>query len=171
MTTDYIKTPLTEDEFRKKVKDGRLTVTFAIDLNTLIELQGIDGMNDWVDDHVFSSLSDLGYSLVGATDGNNVLIELDADASDVLEEIGTSSLTDEQRQAAYDALGNDEVEDSQIDNALAQFKDWETKGLKTSLRNLERQFEAAGGRGVELADEIDNMRIVLAVRRVKVPRT
>src|SRR5690348_5070400 len=75
-----------------------------------------------------------------------------------------AKLTYAQRQAAYEALGNDEIEDSQICNALAEHVDKKTVELRRLVKNLEQQFQAAGGRGVELAEDLDNARIALAVR-------
>ena len=71
-----------------------------------------------------------------------------------------------QREAVQGALGNDELTDDDIRPMLARFRTWETRGIQTSLRNLERQFKEAGGRGVELADEIDAMRATIAYRAV-----
>jgi hypothetical protein len=55
--------------------------------------------------------------------------------------------------------------DEQIEAALVALDDRTTRELGTRLRCAEAAFAECGGRGVELADEIDRLRIVLAVRR------
>lgn len=88
----------------------------------------------------------------------------------------TVVIQDAHREAVADAMGyvvDDStihvVDDETIEGWVTFYHGWETRAIEVSLANLEKQFEAAGGRGVELADEIDRMRIVLAYR--KVPRT
>ncbi len=70
------------------------------------------------------------------------------------------------RDAVADALGY-EVPDAVITDALAELKGHATKTLKARLKKKEAAFEEAGGRGVDVADEIDQLRIVLAARRAK----
>jgi hypothetical protein len=45
-------------------------------------------------------------------------------------------------------------------------KGFHANSLKRELRESAEAFEAAGGRGVDLAEKIDDLRIVLAVRMV-----
>ena len=71
-------------------------------------------------------------------------------------------------QAVYDnvaaALGY-EVNDDRIDSALFNVPLVLTnKQCKAKLNKLETVFEANGGRGIELAEQIDDLRIVIAVR-------
>jgi hypothetical protein len=109
MTVEYITQPLTEGQFRAKVKERRIIVVAAIGLYDLIGLEGIDGMNEWVGENVWTgtpTLSDINYKPVGV-DGDFVLVEVNADASEVLEEIGGVLLTDAHREAVQNALGND----------------------------------------------------------------
>jgi len=74
-------------------------------------------------------------------------------------------ITDIHRQAVSDVMGYT-VDDETIEGWVIHFKGWLTRAIQVSLENLEKQFANAGGRGVELADEIDSMRIVLAYRTV-----
>ena len=74
-------------------------------------------------------------------------------------------MTDAQRQAATNALGY-EVEDAAIQNAVAQWESMDTHALRHHLKGIRLQFDANGGRGIELADEIDSVEIALAVRKV-----
>jgi len=62
-----------------------------------------------------------------------------------------------------EALGY-EVDDAVIQEAVELFSDKNTSELTTELHSRKIIFQAAGGRGVELADEIDQLRITLAVR-------
>lgn len=57
-----------------------------------------------------------------------------------------------------------EVESQQIKNAVHEYQNVSTARLKRELKRLETVFNAAGGRGVDLADQIDNIRIAIAVR-------
>jgi ATP-dependent protease HslVU (ClpYQ) ATPase subunit len=76
-----------------------------------------------------------------------------------------SALTDEQRKAVAEALGY-EVDDEQIREAIETHKDEDTGTLVKELKWKEEAFKRAGGRGVELADEIDSLRIALSARDV-----
>jgi hypothetical protein len=58
-----------------------------------------------------------------------------------------------------------EVEEDWLDNLLDQYESWSMKELRAELRDLEDAFAKRGGRGVDLADEIDALRVVIAVRR------
>lgn len=50
--------------------------------------------------------------------------------------------------------------------AIALHEGTDMRDLKHRLRKKTALFEAAGGRGVELADEIDDLRIAMAARAV-----
>lgn len=69
-------------------------------------------------------------------------------------------------KAASDALGY-EVDAHRVANALAEYEGQDTLSLKRRLRERLVIFEYQGARGVELAEEIDSLRIVLAARRVQ----
>lgn len=75
-------------------------------------------------------------------------------------------VTKAQVEAAGDRLGWD-VDREWVEEVVAGYKDVPTQQLKGKLSNAVRKFKELGGRGVELADEIDAMRAALAVRRVK----
>lgn len=75
-------------------------------------------------------------------------------------------MTDEEYRAARDAVGWD-VEKREVARAIDA---WASKSLgfmHLELQRLEVQFEAAGGRGVEIADTIDQLRMALAVREIR----
>lgn len=72
-------------------------------------------------------------------------------------------LTTKQRHAIYDALGFDPI-DEDILRAIRLTRDTSTERLKAQLEQAEAVFEERGGRGVELAEEIDRIKIALAVR-------
>jgi ribosomal protein L12E/L44/L45/RPP1/RPP2 len=76
-----------------------------------------------------------------------------------------SAITDEQRKAVAEALGY-EVDDEQIEEAIETHKEKDTGTLVKELKRKEYAFKRAGGRGVELADEIDSLRIALSARDV-----
>jgi ribosomal protein L12E/L44/L45/RPP1/RPP2 len=76
-----------------------------------------------------------------------------------------SALTDEQRKAVTEALGY-EVDDEQISEAIESHKEKDAAKLVKELKWKGEAFERAGGRGVELADEIDSLRIALSARDV-----
>ena len=67
--------------------------------------------------------------------------------------------------AASSTLGYD-VDEARVMQALRAFEGSDTVTLKHRLRERVEAFEAAGGRGVDLAEEIDDLRIALAARRV-----
>ena len=67
------------------------------------------------------------------------------------------------REAVKAALGH-ETTDDVIGRALAEYGDLTTGDLEAELEGKRTAFDAAGGRGVELAETIDALRIVLAVR-------
>jgi hypothetical protein len=68
------------------------------------------------------------------------------------------------RDAVAEALGYC-PDDGVIASALDEHADTATTTLRTRLRRKEAEFRQAGGRGVDLADEIDSLRIALAVRK------
>jgi hypothetical protein len=72
--------------------------------------------------------------------------------------------TDAATPRGGDDDGGDELSDEQI---LSHAEAWEGKSTAAMKKHLKRRrvaFEAAGGRGVDLADEIDSLRVALAVR-------
>lgn len=74
------------------------------------------------------------------------------------------TITQEMRDVAADELGH-EVEDAQINNACNFHYRDKSEWLNSILEEKTNLLHENGGRGVELADEIDNIRIVLALRR------
>lgn len=70
------------------------------------------------------------------------------------------------RDAVADALGYD-VDVARIKEAVSEYEGEVTDDLRKTLRAKESAFEEHGGRGVDLADEIDNLRIAIAVRSAK----
>jgi hypothetical protein len=76
------------------------------------------------------------------------------------------SLTPAIREAVWLEMGYG-VRDDAIQEAEELLEDFDDKTLASLLFEKEMGFKASGGRGVELADEIDQLRIVLAVRKVR----
>jgi ribosomal protein L12E/L44/L45/RPP1/RPP2 len=68
-------------------------------------------------------------------------------------------------RAASNALGY-EVDEERITQAIAAHQGEDTKTLRQHLRERVAEFDASGGRGVELAEEIDGLKIALAARRI-----
>lgn len=81
-------------------------------------------------------------------------------------------ITDKQRNKVAKALGFavEDIDNVQIINALADVEHESTEALKKSLKAKQTEFKKAGGRGVKLAEEIDSLRIVLAVRSCPAPK-
>lgn len=89
--------PLSWDEIEARLEsDNRIKVVIAIPVAELSCLGGdLDGLNDWIDDKIFSnadyygSVMDINYDVVGHRPAGKdeasgyVLIEVDADASDL----------------------------------------------------------------------------------------
>lgn len=81
---------LSKEEIKSKIINGRFIHLFPIHLNELacicISYDGtLEGLNEYVDEYIVDGLSDLNYRPVGVQ-GDMVLIEVNADASDILEE-------------------------------------------------------------------------------------
>lgn len=77
-------------------------------------------------------------------------------------------VTEKMLEAAADAIG-DEVDDDRIEEALenvAALDIHDVKEARSQLRVSEQMFDAAGGRGVSLAEKIDNLRIYCAVKEL-----
>lgn len=72
-------------------------------------------------------------------------------------------LTTKQRHAIFDALDYDPI-DEDILRAIRMTRDSSTEKLKAQLEQVVAVFEGRGSRGVELAEEIDRIKIALAVR-------
>ena len=53
-----------------------------------------------------------------------------------------------------------------IQKALTEYKGWKKKALLETVRNREWAFRNAGGRGVELAEEIDSLWIAYHARKL-----
>lgn len=69
-------------------------------------------------------------------------------------------------EAASNVLGYD-VDEDRVREALDEYGDTPLKALKKALKEREKTFKDQGGRGVDLADEIDSLRIAIAVRNAK----
>jgi hypothetical protein len=89
----YLEQPLSSAEVKARAKEGRLTVVIAVTLTNLTNCNGIDGLNEMADESILgfgrpASLQDLSFKVKGAIpDRDLVLIEVDADASDYLNEM------------------------------------------------------------------------------------
>lgn len=75
-------------------------------------------------------------------------------------------VTTEEHLAAETAVGSDlPVHDVKV--ALQKWADTPLEDMRATLLDAVGLFDAAGGRGVVLADEIDSLRIAIAVREVR----
>ena len=79
-----------------------------------------------------------------------------------------ADISDKQRTAAAEALGYD-VADDAIQAAIHTHhgRHATLAETKLELEEKEAEFNTAGGRGVELADEIDALRVFIAVSEAK----
>lgn len=91
------------------------------------------------------------------------------DVDDDEEEEEDFGLSDSDRDAAQDATGydSDTMSDDQI--ALYMFNNANKPlyVMESELADKEKIFEYNGGRGVELADEIDSLRVAIAIRKAR----
>ena len=75
-------------------------------------------------------------------------------------------VTTKEHSAAEAAVGWDlPVHDIKV--ALQKWADASLDDMRATLLDAVGLFDAAGGRGVVLADEIDSLRIAIAVREVR----
>jgi len=72
----------------------------------------------------------------------------------------------EEHKAAEEAVGWT-LTPADIEAAVERWEEVTTPGVRKTLQIAIVAFESTGGRGVELADEIDKMRIALAVRECR----
>jgi hypothetical protein len=77
----------------------------------------------------------------------------------------TAKLTNKMIARILDSLGY--APDAWVINAaLTEYKGEKKTSLLRLLKIREDQFRAAGSRGVELAEEIDRLRIAIACRKI-----
>lgn len=76
------------------------------------------------------------------------------------------ALTKQELAAARGAVGNDEYGEPDILRAVKHWQSVSVDALRTKLAEAEEKFKEQGGRGVSLADEIDGLRVVIAIRNV-----
>jgi hypothetical protein len=76
-------------------------------------------------------------------------------------------ITTKEHQAAEAAVGWD-LPAHDIEVALQKWADTPIEDMRATLLTAVDVFEAHGGRGVALADEIDMLRIAVAVRELRV---
>ncbi len=74
--------------------------------------------------------------------------------------------TQAELDAASDAVGWN-VDNADVDVVLRGYKNKTLAELRADLEKLNAAFEANGARGVALADELDALRIAIAVRRIR----
>jgi len=75
-------------------------------------------------------------------------------------------LSKKERRAAHNAVGGD-VLDHDINVAIEKWQDADLISMQKTLGKALDVFTSAGGRGVANADEIDLLRIAIAVREVR----
>jgi hypothetical protein len=82
---------LNKKEFKKilleRTEDDGVAFEMPVSLFDLIDAFGIEGMNELVDEFIDDGylLMDIGYSLQGS-DGENIIVRVDADASEYFKE-------------------------------------------------------------------------------------
>jgi hypothetical protein len=174
-----LKKPLTPKKLRALCdEENHITVVIAVELGELAccSRDGTyEGLNEIADEQICDDrfcLLDLSYRPVGV-EGDKVLIEVSADASDALGDMEDDSAEwcDEATLLAAEHSCGRLVSATELKDAVAQYAIFSTRELNKLLKDKERTFEDNGGRGVELADDIDSMRMALAVRRVKKEKT
>lgn len=86
-----LKKPLTQKQVTSNVKanDGRLKVVIAVDLDEIMDCDGVEGLNDLADGKILvhGTLSDISYRVVGFVEGKEgssfvdgtVLLEVNSD--------------------------------------------------------------------------------------------
>jgi len=90
--------------------------------------------------------------------------EEDEKATDSLDDSNTEdAYSVEVRYVVTEALGY-EPDDDRIDEAVNEYEEQFTEQLQARLEEAEEAYRAASNPGEELGEEIDNLRIVLAVR-------
>lgn len=89
---EVLKKPLSMSKLKTIVKDGRISVNIAIDLDTILGY-AIDDLNDYADERILRCgyLSDINYTVVGHykqddSSGGGIILNVDADVSDIIEE-------------------------------------------------------------------------------------
>lgn len=79
------------------------------------------------------------------------------------------NITDKQREAVAEAMGY-EIEDEQIKHALEVYVGRDVEYLENELSHASELLYTKGGRGVDLAEEIDRLRIVIAAMETEKQR-
>lgn len=88
---EVLKKPLSMSKLKAIVKDGRISVNIAIDLDTILGY-AIDDLNDYADERILRCgyLSDINYTVVGHykqdDSSGGIILNVDADVSDIIEE-------------------------------------------------------------------------------------
>lgn len=90
-------------------------------------------------------------------------LEIDWDSLQEATEVEDGPLRDDV-EAAGDAVGRD-VEPDEVRDAIARWGHLATPALQAILEAKKVAFDQNGGRGVDLADEIDQLEMVVAVRK------
>jgi hypothetical protein len=163
-------------------KAGRLKITIGLPLGRIAcssDNETYDGLNDVVDeilgapDGIDGILLDITYDPVGVVPGGGdeeglVLVEVGGDASNLFEDYDPSLSADD-RAAAYAATGCGlyELDDSEISEYVNKHAGSPLSRLREDERDKAAAFDRAGGRGAELADEIDSLRVAIAIREVR----
>jgi hypothetical protein len=63
-----------------------------------------------------------------------------------------------------------EIPEGYLDEVDQEYQERPLGELKEDLREKLEEFEKAGGRGVELADEIDDLNVAIAMREAADPK-
>lgn len=103
--------------------------------------------------------------------GANKLTEAVREALESMDEEDEGpSFTEAERKAVTEVLGGF-PDNERIAEAVGEHEATDNATLRRQLAGKVRQFNRQGGRGVELADEIDSLRITLAIRKVRKSHT
>jgi len=80
--------------------------------------------------------------------------------------MSSNKVMDQEREAAEEAVGWGLTAED-VEARLETYAGERTEDLRNRLDSAVEIFDANGHRGIELADEIDGLRIVIAVRDVR----
>lgn len=74
-------------------------------------------------------------------------------------------VTEKILDAVMEELGIDEIDPRWVEGILYEHRTMRTATARKELRAIVKEFEAAGGRGVELAEMVDELRVLIAARK------
>ena len=75
------------------------------------------------------------------------------------------TISDDIMAIAGEALGNDAVDEDQVREAIAAWDQSSLAGLRSYLKEYEQEFAKVNARSVELAESIDELKIMIAIKK------